>query len=821
MPGFLGGSTSGGTDGETTFPKELIDPVTKLRVSNPENLIDTDFEYGLQPTKWETLELVNNTPSFFSKSGDTTIPNIFSISTIVGSREITTTTSLDHGLSVGTPISVTGTKSLTADGAYIINSVPSSKTFTYLAKENQFETASIDDLYTSIATGEFFQGSQIRISEARGIETDAETISTLTVKTDSPHGFGPNTPFYFLNLNSTVSLEFDSTNTESKSFDASNSAAARSFDGSNTVGEINVDFSNRASSSGVSAASSVLVADPAGNTITVTHTSENFLGRPLATPLQYNVVASDGYFSSNPRGVVFLKTTANLGSSTSTFQVSETPDGDAIDITSSITGTFQVADLAARFSGSNLDPEEQVQVDLFTGTSYEFDGDNSTSTSFTVNSIIGGTITLNADSNWTVGQMVLYSTTGTPITGLTNDTTYWVSVINAQTNQINISDSPGGGTLTAISGGTGTQTFASIAVSLDREVLAVPGHNFAEADMVQYTYPEDGKLGITGDGSASDYFFIKKVYDSTHIQITRSKGFTLDGTSQLRAATSAQAIQIINPSATDGSYWIKPEGSANAYLTHCNFSLESGGWTQVMKLSSNTLLTNGITALGVNVRGIGSQYTFAPHWDGWEWNSENQFLSLFPLINNSGFTDIDSFSPLFASLPFNDVMVVSINDTTRRVGWRHNSTILNMRSVTGATNQTTYGDQWLFPNVIQEEYSWLRRLQTVASVAQFQSQVPTVYGFKTLADRANNYGSINSYITGGYTTDTSAGVTGHGVSMIGMGGTQNTGSRWGGGIGFSYTANVQWRVHGHWWGQGTTSGGAANRTFTGLAVFVR
>ena len=73
MPGFLGGSSgSSGSSGEITFPKEFIDPVTKLRVSQPENLIDTDFEYGLQPTKWETVELINNTPSFFSKSGDTT-----------------------------------------------------------------------------------------------------------------------------------------------------------------------------------------------------------------------------------------------------------------------------------------------------------------------------------------------------------------------------------------------------------------------------------------------------------------------------------------------------------------------------------------------------------------------------------------------------------------------------------------------------------------------------------------------------------------------------------------------------------------------------
>jgi len=68
MPGFLGGSSGSGTGGEIRFPAELIDPVTKLRVSEPQTLIDTDFEYGLQPTKWETVELINNTPSFFSRA---------------------------------------------------------------------------------------------------------------------------------------------------------------------------------------------------------------------------------------------------------------------------------------------------------------------------------------------------------------------------------------------------------------------------------------------------------------------------------------------------------------------------------------------------------------------------------------------------------------------------------------------------------------------------------------------------------------------------------------------------------------------------------
>lgn len=822
MPGFLGGSSgsTSGTGGEISFPKEFIDPVTKLRVSTPENLIDTDFEYGLQPTKWETVELINNTPSFFSKSGDTTIPNISAIRTIQGSREITVTTGLDHGLSTGTPINVSGTKSLTADGSYIINSVPTSKTFTYLAKENQFFTASIEDLYSAVVTGEFFQGSQIRIADSEGLVTDAASPSTLTVKTESPHGFGPNTPFYFLNLNSTISQDFDSTNTEAKTFDASNNSTARVFDGSNTVSSFTVNFSNRAASSSASVASSVAGVDTVANTITVSHATETFLGKKIGQALQYNVSSASGWFSLNPRGVVFLLTTGGLGASTSTFKVSEVPNGPEIDISSNMSGSFQIADLVPTFSGSNEDVNSQASITLFKSGVYAFDGDNSDGSTFTVSTISGlGNIAFPSATNWVAGQMVFYSTTGAAATGLTNNTTYWVTATNPSTSIINVEASPGSGSLTTISGGTGTQTFKAISVSLDKDIIAVPGHDFAEADMVKYSYPAGG--AITTAEAAANYYYVERVLDSTHVSLTRTKGFTLDGSTQARAAVSAASIKEINPSATDGTYWIKPIGSTVAYQTYCNFSFESGGWTQIMKLSTTTLETNSITALGANVRGIGAAYTFAPHWDGWQWNSEAQYTGLFPLANNANFSNIDSFSPLFHLMPFNDVMIVSIANPTQRLGWRHNATIPSLRSVTGGTNVSTYGDTWLFPAVAQEEYSWLRRLQTVSGVVNWQSQVPTVFGFKLLSDRANNYGDVNNYITGGYTTATSENVTGHGVSMIGMGGTTNTAGRWGGGIGFTYTGNSQWRAHGHFWNQGVTSGGAANRTFTGLAVFVR
>src|SRR6056300_347293 len=48
----------------------LTDPVERMRIANPQALIDTDFEYSLQPTKWETLQTQNNIPSVFQKANE-------------------------------------------------------------------------------------------------------------------------------------------------------------------------------------------------------------------------------------------------------------------------------------------------------------------------------------------------------------------------------------------------------------------------------------------------------------------------------------------------------------------------------------------------------------------------------------------------------------------------------------------------------------------------------------------------------------------------------------------------------------------------------
>ena len=551
MPGFLGGSSaSSGTGGEIAFPKEFIDPVTKLRVSQPENLIDTDFEYGVQPTKWETVELINNTPSFFSKSGDTTIPNISSITTNTGTREITVVTSLEHGLSAGIPINVTGTKSVTADGAYIINSIPNTSTFTYLCKDNQNGNNSIEDLYTSIITGEFFQGSQLRIADAEGIVTNAASPSVLTVKTDSTHGFGLNTPFYFLNLNSSISQEFEASNTAAKSFDSSNSATAQNFDGSNTLSTFNIDWSNSATVSGtVSTVSSV---NTSTDVISVVHITENFIGLTVGSPLYYDVTASSGYFNTNPRGVVFLKTLVSAAAGTSSFTVSALPDGDVIDLQSAMTGSFQKANQARTFSGNNVNPVTESTITVIADTAIQFDAANDGSASAitgericTVASYSGSLINVTADSgsslDYYTGAMLQYTTTGAAASGLSNNVTYFVDTFfntGAGTFSFTIRNLPGAaGAPITISGGTGTQKFTRIGVSLDRDIVHVRNSNFATGDLVKYTYPVSGRFTVAAGEDTKNFYYIGTAYDAHNYTLNASLVLSATGGQATYTAT--------------------------------------------------------------------------------------------------------------------------------------------------------------------------------------------------------------------------------------------------------------------------------------------
>ena len=187
-------------DAATFQPTETFtDPVSKFRVSQPENLIDTDFEYGLQSTKWETLELVKNIPTFFARNGDINY-EILDITTVSGSDQILVTLNEDHNLLPGSPVIVQGTDSITADGTFVVTQTPSTTTLRYKAKAVQGFTGSIyDTVATLVFPGSRYQGTEFTLNNIDTITTDAGAASTLTVSTEFPTNFVTGTSFYLTN----------------------------------------------------------------------------------------------------------------------------------------------------------------------------------------------------------------------------------------------------------------------------------------------------------------------------------------------------------------------------------------------------------------------------------------------------------------------------------------------------------------------------------------------------------------------------------------------------------------------------------------------
>lgn len=184
------------------FSEAMLDPVNKLRVSNPGNLIDTDFEYGLQGTKWETLQTVQNIPTIYSSSGDVPLEGLRHISTTAGSKVVQVTLDIGADIKLGDPIVVQGVTLSLAEGAFLITGVTSSNEFYYEIDQIAPRSEDISGSYTTVLQAKFFEGSSLSIDESDGlgIVTDgAAGNSGITVFTPEVHGLNPRTKIYIRN----------------------------------------------------------------------------------------------------------------------------------------------------------------------------------------------------------------------------------------------------------------------------------------------------------------------------------------------------------------------------------------------------------------------------------------------------------------------------------------------------------------------------------------------------------------------------------------------------------------------------------------------
>ena len=168
---------------ETRPDLALMDPVDKQRFSTPQALIDTDFEYGTQISKWENLIMTNNRP--FAFAVPTQIPFINSMTMNTNSRTVTIVLGTGNAPANGTPITVQDTYLLIANGNYLIETGGGTNTFTYTARGTNTTTITsiFDANKTNVFRGQLYTGANIG-----GAPTMTFTSSLINVTTTVPHG---------------------------------------------------------------------------------------------------------------------------------------------------------------------------------------------------------------------------------------------------------------------------------------------------------------------------------------------------------------------------------------------------------------------------------------------------------------------------------------------------------------------------------------------------------------------------------------------------------------------------------------------------------
>lgn len=181
-----------------------LDAVQKFRVSMPQALIDTDFEYSLQGTKWELLNLNNNTPSVFARANEPAYTSE-QIDTITispsGDRDILVKVNVVPGIpfAVGNPIVLKETTDATyIDGAYVIKAVSGINAFIITTKSpGPLSGTSFKTPYTTIFTGDFYTNSELLTIGISAVSGSKEAVLEFV----EPHALFLDSPITVIDIN--------------------------------------------------------------------------------------------------------------------------------------------------------------------------------------------------------------------------------------------------------------------------------------------------------------------------------------------------------------------------------------------------------------------------------------------------------------------------------------------------------------------------------------------------------------------------------------------------------------------------------------------
>ncbi|MBR19771.1 MAG: hypothetical protein CMA64_06450 [Euryarchaeota archaeon] len=149
------------------------DAIERMRIAPPLSMLDADFEYGLQPTKWSAIGMMRGYPSVYEIPGtDTQVQTVVTDASTgtsgIGASKITVTTIGQHGFVEGTPITIKALEdaiggAARAEGSFVIEEVPTATTFTFYAKAKVGTTNGqvLSTTYTQLRQGGFYTGAAI------------------------------------------------------------------------------------------------------------------------------------------------------------------------------------------------------------------------------------------------------------------------------------------------------------------------------------------------------------------------------------------------------------------------------------------------------------------------------------------------------------------------------------------------------------------------------------------------------------------------------------------------------------------------------------
>jgi hypothetical protein len=149
------------------------DAMERQRMAAPQAMLDADFEYGLQPTKWQAISTTRGYPSTYEIPGSDIL--VISVTTdassttnSIGPSIITVNCVSPHFLTTGTPISIKALASSVtgfsrAEGTFLVNTTPTATSFTYFSKSRVGSISGevLSTSYTQLRVSGFYTGANI------------------------------------------------------------------------------------------------------------------------------------------------------------------------------------------------------------------------------------------------------------------------------------------------------------------------------------------------------------------------------------------------------------------------------------------------------------------------------------------------------------------------------------------------------------------------------------------------------------------------------------------------------------------------------------